>query len=174
MTRVEREPGKRRRPVVRFGVGREGVSDPRHLGGVRRTRPGPRHRRFRGGHRLGPRRRISPATPAPRWRGGPELTRSAVAKGPTPSTEGRATSSSRPGPPRRLLCGAERNTFFGQIGALASKRAARHGWPPLHDAAVSGHLDVVRVLLAKGADPKQRDERGAPPCTWPQGTATTR
>jgi ankyrin repeat protein len=41
----------------------------------------------------------------------------------------------------------------------ASKPGGQHsGWTGLHTAAQAGHLDAVRVLLQRGADPSAREE----------------
>ena len=48
--------------------------------------------------------------------------------------------------------------------AGASKDAVDHaGWTPLHRAANNGRLPVCRALLAVGANPAFRDEKGKKP-----------
>ena len=39
--------------------------------------------------------------------------------------------------------------------------AQRHGWTPLHGAAATGDVEVVRLLLARGADPHAKHDGGA-------------
>jgi ankyrin repeat protein len=38
--------------------------------------------------------------------------------------------------------------------------AQQEGWMPLHEAARHGDLEIARVLLAKGADPKRPNDKG--------------
>ena len=48
------------------------------------------------------------------------------------------------------------------IGAGAAVNVAqRHGWTPLHGAADSGDVEIVRLLLARGADPHAKHDGGA-------------
>ena len=42
----------------------------------------------------------------------------------------------------------------------------RGGSPPLHQAVIREQVDVVRVLIARGAKVNQRDEVGWPPLHW--------
>lgn len=37
---------------------------------------------------------------------------------------------------------------------------AEHGCTPLHEAALQGHIDVVTLLLSRGANPTFRSEFG--------------
>ena len=40
------------------------------------------------------------------------------------------------------------------------------GWTPLHVAAKKGHLQVVELLVAKGADVEAKDKVGAVAFSW--------
>lgn len=60
---------------------------------------------------------------------------------------------------------------LGEI-ALVAARLDEHSWlatinegrgTPLHEAARGGHEDIVRLLIARGADPHARDEKGRTP-----------
>jgi len=44
--------------------------------------------------------------------------------------------------------------------ALITHPCKGHPWPALHAAIESGHLEVVRLLLDRGADPELLDEKG--------------
>ena len=44
--------------------------------------------------------------------------------------------------------------------ALTTHPCKGHPWPALHAAIESGHAEVARVLLARGADPSLLDEKG--------------
>lgn len=46
------------------------------------------------------------------------------------------------------------------IAALVESRHRGHPWPALHTAVREGHLDVVRLLLERGADPLVLDRDG--------------
>jgi ankyrin repeat protein len=48
-----------------------------------------------------------------------------------------------------------------EINAVTS-----HGWTPLHWASRNGHLNVVRVLLRRGADPMLKSKAGQAPEEW--------
>ena len=41
-----------------------------------------------------------------------------------------------------------------------NKGAKKEGWTPLHFAIKGGDLDMVRLLVANGADPEQKDRVG--------------
>ena len=41
--------------------------------------------------------------------------------------------------------------------------ASQNDATPLHSAAANGHVEIVRVLLANGADKMHRDKRGKTP-----------
>ena len=45
------------------------------------------------------------------------------------------------------------------------------GWTPLHNAAYIGHVDVVRVLLERGADPQIADNGEHIPLDYAKGSA---
>ena len=45
----------------------------------------------------------------------------------------------------------------GDLAYAASPHAAHGRWTALHEAARHGHVNVVRVLLARGADPNARE-----------------
>jgi len=44
--------------------------------------------------------------------------------------------------------------------ALITHPCKGHPWPALHAAIESGHLEVVRLLLDRGADPDLLDKKG--------------
>lgn len=47
------------------------------------------------------------------------------------------------------------------VDAGAPVNGKQHkGWTPLHEAARHGDVEIARVLLAKGADPKQANDEG--------------
>lgn len=48
-------------------------------------------------------------------------------------------------------------------GASPNLPAAEENLTPLHDAASGGHLDVVRLLVARGADTRARNSQGLTP-----------
>lgn len=51
-------------------------------------------------------------------------------------------------------------------GAWPSHFAAGQHRPPLHWASAMNHLEVLRLLLARGADPDQVDSTGTTPLFW--------
>lgn len=56
--------------------------------------------------------------------------------------------------------------FLLDHGAEVNRATSDHGRTPLHAAASRGLIDVARVLLARGADPSLRDDRGMTPLDW--------
>lgn len=56
----------------------------------------------------------------------------------------------------------EAETVSGLLsrGALVDERDPISGRTPLIIAAVGGHIDIARILLARGADPSARDMHG--------------
>jgi hypothetical protein len=76
-------------------------------------------------------------------------------------------------PEARLTCAAARGDVAEVRGLVAGGAPTEPldvlhpGWTPLHAAVEHGHEEVVRVLLASGADPDVRDElTGATPFLW--------
>lgn len=55
--------------------------------------------------------------------------------------------------------GADVNDVITNSG-LIDHPCKGHPWPALHAAIEHGHADVVRLLLARGADPKLLDQQG--------------
>jgi len=54
-----------------------------------------------------------------------------------------------------------------QRGALVNAKSDLGAITPMHDAAFSGHAEMVAFLLAHGADPEARDtEFNATPLAW--------
>ena len=64
---------------------------------------------------------------------------------------------------RLVVAGAD---VEGQRGEL--------GWGPLHQAAYTGHVEVLRVLAELGADKDAMDAIGMTPCTLRQAWGTWR
>jgi ankyrin repeat protein len=59
-------------------------------------------------------------------------------------------------------------------GADVEGQRGEHGWGPLHQAAYTGHMDVIRVLAELGADKDAMDAIGMTPCTVRQAWGTWR
>lgn len=66
--------------------------------------------------------------------------------------------------------------YGGHVGAAAAllqrgkanpNAIDQRGWTPLHIAAQEGRADVIRVLMAQGANPCSRTSNGNTPVGWP-------
>lgn len=64
-------------------------------------------------------------------------------------------------PPDDLLALAIRKDYLDIVAALLA--SGMDGSPALHDAALKGRIDMLKVLLARGADVNHRNSTGATP-----------